>query len=319
MPPAARFPASYDRTTKIISAVISVMLLGIALVLQSALGGAIALLPVLLCLLTVLLSYGLSPRGYVVSNRSIIINRLLGNIHVSLEGAREARKATGDDLGGCFRLWGSGGMFGYYGLFQTSRLGTCSWYVTARERTVVVVTGSKTVLFSPDDVEGFLAAIRAEVPVPEQAVTGSQAVPSSRAALWVGLGVGAGALAIVAAALLYSPGPPRYTLGGDSLSIHDRFYPVTVRASDVDVERIRIVDVRHDPEWRTTLRTNGFSNAHYHSGWFRVASGTKVRMYRADSTRLVLIPPKGEGASVLLEAADPDALAAELRRKWARP
>jgi hypothetical protein len=31
---------------------------------------------------------------------------------------------------------------------------------------VIVITGSKTALFSPDDVDGFLNAIRASVPVP---------------------------------------------------------------------------------------------------------------------------------------------------------
>ena len=46
-------------------------------------------------------------------------------------------------------------------------------------------------------------------------------------------------------------------------------------------------------------RTNGFANAHYASGWFRVASGKTVRMYRAGGTRLVLLPPKGDGAAVL--------------------
>ncbi len=306
------FPASYDRTTKIISTAICVLLLGIGLVTQSVLVACISLV-------VIMLAYGYSPSGYTVTNRSIIVKRLLTTAHVSLEDAREARMATADDVRGCFRLWGSGGLFGYYGLFWTSRLGKCTWYVTARKRSVVVITGSKTALFSPNDAEGFLAAVRAEAPLPEQTTWGAPVVAASRAGLWVGMGVGAVTLAIVAAALLYSPGPPKYTLGPDSLAIHDRFYPVTLRASEVDAGRIRVVDVRHDPEWRTTARTNGFSNAHYHSGWFRVASGAKVRMYRADSTRLVLIPPKGDGAAVLLEAADPDQFAAQLRREWSKP
>jgi hypothetical protein len=190
---------------------------------------------------------------------------------------------------GGFRLWGSGGLFGYYGLFWTSRLGKCTWYVTSRKRPVVVIAESKTTLFSPDDADGFLAAIRAEVPLPVQPTPGAPVEEASHAGLWVGIGVGVVTLAIVAAAFLYSPGPPKYTLGPDSLAIHDRFYAVTLRASQVDVGRIRVVDARHDPEWRPTSRTNGYANAHYKSGWFRVASGAKVRMYRADATRLVLI------------------------------
>jgi len=313
MPDTTYFAASFDRTTKIISAVFLVLMLVIILVTGNAFVGAI----ILTC---VILSYGFSPRGYVVAERSIIVKRLFRNVRIPLEGVREARPATKDDLRGCFRTCGSGGLFGYYGLFHTSRLGSCNWYVTARQRLVLIVTESKTALLSPDDAEGFLNAIGAQVPIPipTQPLQPTE-YPRSRAALWLGLGGVGAALAVVAAAMLYSPGPPRYTLGADSLSIHDRFYPVTVRASEVDVSHIRTVDLRQDSEWRITARTNGFSNSHYHSGWYRVASGTKIRMYRADSTRLVLIPLAGEQAPVLLETSDPEAFAAELRRTWRTP
>jgi hypothetical protein len=121
---------------------------------------------------------------------------------------------------------------------------------------------------------------------------------------------------LVAGALLYSPGPPKYTLTSEGLTIHDRFYPVTVRAADVDVEHIQVVDIGVDPHWRPTMRTNGFANARYRSGWFRVAGGEKVRMYRTDSRRLVLLPPKGEAAPVLIEVKQPEAFIQEVRQAW---
>ena len=86
-------------------------------------------------------------------------------------------------------------------------------------------------------------------------------------------------VAVVAFALLYSPGPPSCTLTPLSLTIHDRFYPVTLQADSVDAEHIRLIDFGVDTEWRPTARTNGFANSHYRSGWFRVASGKTVRMY----------------------------------------
>jgi len=63
------------------------------------------------------------------------------------------------------RLAGSGGLFGYYGLFQTSKLGRSNWYLTNRQHSVVVITASRTVLLSPDDADGFLAAVRQSAPV----------------------------------------------------------------------------------------------------------------------------------------------------------
>ena len=45
------------------------------------------------------------------------------NAIVPLLDIREVRPATKDDFGGCIRLFGNGGLFGYYGLFRTSKLG----------------------------------------------------------------------------------------------------------------------------------------------------------------------------------------------------
>ncbi len=67
----------------------------------------------------VVLSYAYSPRGYTLAERSIVVKRLIGGARIPLERVREARRTTSADLRGCIRLWGSGGMFGYYGLFRT--------------------------------------------------------------------------------------------------------------------------------------------------------------------------------------------------------
>jgi len=119
-------------------------------------------------------SYAWSPRGYAVSDGYIEVNRLIGRARISLDGLREARAATKDDFRGCLRLFGNGGLFGYYGMFRTSKLGKSTWYVTNRGKAVVVVTGEKTVLFSPDNVEGFIAAIGAPTaPVPRLKTPGA--------------------------------------------------------------------------------------------------------------------------------------------------
>jgi hypothetical protein len=152
------FSASYDSTTKIISAVVLVVLLAIVVATHSVVAACLSAL-------IVFGAYAWSPRGYAVSERSIVVNRLIGSARVALAGIREVRVATPDDFRGCLRLFGNGGLFGYYGLFRTSKLGKSTWYVTNRRKAVVVVTGEKTVLFSPDDVDGFIAAIGAPTPV----------------------------------------------------------------------------------------------------------------------------------------------------------
>jgi hypothetical protein len=301
------FSTSYDTTTKIISGFVLVLFLVIVVATHSVVAGC-------LCAAILVGAYAWSPRGYAVSGACIEVNRLIGTARIPLDGLREARAATKDDFRGCLRLFGNGGLFGYYGLFRTSKLGKSTWYVTNRGKAVVVVTGKKTVLFSPDDVEGFIAAIGAPTaPVPATQDGGSR--PGTLAGAAIGIVV----IAILAFAFLYSPGPPSYTLTPESLTIHDRFYPVTLNRTSVDVEHIRVVDFGVDTEWRPTRRTNGFANAYYRSGWFRVASGQTIRMYRAGGTRLVLLPPKGDGAALLLETREPEKFVVELRRKWSGP
>jgi hypothetical protein len=39
-------------------------------------------------------------------------------------------------------------------------------------------------------------------------------------------------------------------------------------------------------------------------------------MYCADGTRLVLLPPKGDSAAVLMEVKDPEKFLDDLRREW---
>jgi hypothetical protein len=312
------FSASYDGTTKIVSAVVCILVVLIPIAIRQApIGPLVGGLGVFV----LILAYAYSPRGYRVAERAVTVRRLIGDVRIPLEDVRAARIADADDFRGCIRLWASGGLFGYYGLFRTSKLGKSSWYLTSRRNRVVVITGAGTAVFSPDEAERFVAAIRVSAPVSgspaDEMLKTPQADGGSRPlGAWIGALLAVLGIALAAAAVLYSPGPPSYTLTPDALTIHDRFYPVTVNKSAVDVERIRVVDFTVDRDWRPNARTNGFANAHYQSGWFRVANGQRVRMYRAGAERLVLLPPKGDGAPVLLEARDAGKLVEELRREW---
>ena len=309
------FSASYDKSTKLISAGIFVLMLLLAVVIPGVFMGCLGAL-------LLVATYAWSPRSYTIAERSILVKRLIGTARIPLDGIREARIATPDDFRGCLRLLGNGGLFGYYGQFSTTKLGECKWYVTNRSNAVVIVTRTGTTVFSPDDADGFLAAIQASVPVPppipvDPLLNSLQpykaGVPAS---MWVGGAIAIVVLAVVGFAVAYAPGPPSYTLTPQSLTIHDRFYPVILQAGSVDTEHIRLIDFGVDTEWRPTARTNGFANSHYRSGWFRVASGKTVRMYHADGTRLVLLPPKGDGAAVLLETTDPEKFMREVRQAW---
>jgi len=306
------FSASYDSTSKAITTAVCLLLIVVAWVVHIV--WVALLFPLFICV-----AYAYSPRGYVLSGQAIVVKRLIGDIRVPQAKIREIRAGTPDDFTGCLRLWGNGGLFGYYGIYQTAKLGTCRWYVTNRSRTVIVTTQTEVLVLSPDDVTGFIAT--AGVLFPNVTSSETPPFPPGSAGrniegMIAGTGVAALALALIALTVLYSPGPPGYTLAADTLTIHDRFYPVTLRADAIDAGHIGIVDLTQESEWRPTLRTNGFANLHYQSGWFRVANGKTVRLYCAGGKRLVLIPPKGDSAPVLYQAKDPERFVRELQRQW---
>jgi hypothetical protein len=305
--PVREFSASYDSTTKAITAVVCLLLIVVAWMVH-------IIFIALLFPLLIGLAYAYSPRGYAIAGVAIMVKRPIGNVRVPLADIREVRAGTPDDFTGVIRLFGNGGLFGFYGLFRTAKLGKCNWYVTDRSKTVIVVASHRTLVLSPDDVQGFISA--AGAPATRAAGSGPQSQTGNAIGKIVAISVAAIVLAMVAMTVAYAPGPPSYTLTRDTLTIHDRFYPVTLHADATDAAGVRIVDLRQDLEWRPTLRTNGFANRNYQSGWFRVTSGASVRMYRAGGQRLVLIPPKGSGTAVLYQAMDPDRFAQELRREW---
>ena len=306
------FAASYDRTTKILTAVVCLALLGAAVAIQN-------LIATVVSLLVIVLGYAYSPRGYTLEDGGITIRRWIGSVRIPLEGVREVRAGDSSDFRGCVRLWGSGGLFGYYGLFRTSKLGHSTWYMTDRSRAIVLVTTSKTVLVSPDDVQGFLKVVRQQTHLGDSAaLPATQPEKSSfRLAYMIPILGGLASVALVVALMRYDPGPPVSSVSGAALSIQDPFFPVTIGAASTDVAGIRVVDLERETDWRPVQRVGGFANPHYQSGWFKTAGGTRIRLYRTSGTRrLVLLPPKARDAPVLLQADDPDALAQRLRQEW---
>jgi len=308
----SRFSVSYDLTSKLISAAASVILIGGPVLAQSRAWGCLSALILAAC-------YAFSPRGYSVSARSITVRRLIGSVEIPLDSVSEIRAARPEDIRGCVRIFANGGLFGYYGLCRTSKLGKCSWYVTNCGKGVVLVTRAKTLVFSPDDVEGFIGTIQAVASVPDSVKSGPDSYPakSNAASGQVGVVIVVSVTLLLAAlSFTYSPGPPKYTITSNGLTIHDWLYPVTLTSADVDVESVRVVDIDEDARWRPMRRTNGVGLPHYHSGWFRLAGGEKVRMYWSDGRRLVLLPPKGEAAPVLLEVSQPAAFIQQVQQAW---
>ena len=158
--PRIYFPASLDALTRFISACVCVLMLCIAIATHNV-------FVIGLFVAVIALSYAYSPKGYAISEEDVVVQRLVGRVRIPLQAILEIRRAESDDLKGCMRFFGNGGLFGYYGLYRTSKLGKCSWYVTDRGKGVILFTGTKTMVFSPDDAAGFISALRAAASLPD--------------------------------------------------------------------------------------------------------------------------------------------------------
>jgi hypothetical protein len=306
----ATFAASYDGAAKGITIVVAVILLSAGIVTGSiGIGAASAAI--------LFLAWAWSPTSYSIEGGFLVVHRFFGNVQIPIASIREVAIATPVDLSDTTRVFGSGGAFGYYGKFRTAKLGATTWYMTNQANAVIVTSDFGRMLFSPDDVDGFLAWLSPPGQRPPSGFTPSPIETKERNyGAMVAIGIIVLTTALALGAMFYSPGLPSYTLTNDKLTIQDKFYPVTLNASAIDMKSARVIDFNTDPDWKPVTRSNGFGNAHYHSGFFKLSDGREVRMYRADSTRLILLPPKTEGDPVLFETKEPQKFLSEIQQKW---
>jgi Bacterial PH domain len=97
----------------------------------------------------------LAPRAYVIEDGGLTVRRLLGAVRV--DGPLHVEPVEAKTLMGA-RLLGSGGLFGYQGLYRLDGERYAA-ALTARDRAVLVRGREGCALVSPDDREALLALV----------------------------------------------------------------------------------------------------------------------------------------------------------------
>jgi hypothetical protein len=162
--PGKYFKASLDRLARISTIIFSALLLGVAAINIRVLIGtqmpASAYLLVLLLLSIWLLCFGLAPIGYELTDTTLAVRRRLNRKFIARDAIAEVTLLNRESISWSIRTFGVGGLFGYYGKFANRKLGAMTWYLSRRDRVVLLRlhNGSKIVL-SPDDAEAFVAAL----------------------------------------------------------------------------------------------------------------------------------------------------------------
>jgi hypothetical protein len=99
-------------------------------------------------------------RGYSVLEGKLLIHRLGWATQYDLARLSSVEISPGATVGS-MRTMGIGGLFGFVGHYHNAVLGSYKAYATNDLNTVVLVFEEETIVVTPDDPAGFVAAIEA--------------------------------------------------------------------------------------------------------------------------------------------------------------
>jgi hypothetical protein len=158
------FSTSLDTIAKVLSVMISAVAL-LPLVLWSEVAdGAPAYITGAIVVLYagfVLACYAWAPKSYSVSSGELRIFRSAGDKVFPLDRLTEVRRVEPREMKGTIRLWGNGGLFGYYGKMKNDALGTHALYATRRGNYVLLTIGGKRIVLTPDEPDAMVLTLSA--------------------------------------------------------------------------------------------------------------------------------------------------------------
>lgn len=157
---ALTFKTSMDFKAKLIT--LSVILIFIATIISQFVMDGEPFFIVFFCLflLVLLLPYLYSPYTYTCDDKVLSIKRPIGQIDVQLVDVLNVRELEDKELSPLFRLWGSGGFFGYFGKFSDARHRNFKMYCRRLDTRVMVFTKNGLLVLAPDNKEEFIKTIR---------------------------------------------------------------------------------------------------------------------------------------------------------------
>jgi len=161
------YKASLDKTAIIITISVTILFAviigGQYSIIRDA-GSAVPIYTTTACLLIYFLAFAFRPIHYTLTSDELIVNRPLLNVHIKTAGIKSVELIEKKAIRGCIRIFGVGGLFGYYGSFANFSLGRMTWYATRRDKPVLVkTTDNRKIIVTPDDPDKFVNELNASV------------------------------------------------------------------------------------------------------------------------------------------------------------
>lgn len=108
------------------------------------------------------LTYAYSPLGYEIRHDSVIIKRIINPVIIKFHKIQEVKIDPQASTLWCLRLFGSGGLFGFFGTFYSGRLKVHKRYITSRKNSVLVVA-DKNYVISPEKPDLFVRLLQERI------------------------------------------------------------------------------------------------------------------------------------------------------------
>lgn len=154
-----KFAASLDKTAIVLTVLVTVVfavVVGGQYALIADVGRATPVYTTVGCLAIYGLAFAFRPAGYVVTAEEVVVSRPLWNVHIRRADLRRVAALPARDLSASIRLFGVGGLFGYYGRYANTTLGRA----TRRDTPVLLeTTGGKKYILTPNDPGAFVGAL----------------------------------------------------------------------------------------------------------------------------------------------------------------
>lgn len=158
------YKTSLDKLAKIVTVAITVLFFIIIVVEFTLVRNEEISFAIFITILFALIYFGLfsfRPISYKLTENNLIIHRPLSDVKIDrseIKGVEQLEKST---LSLAVRIFGVGGLFGYWGKFSNAKLGTMTWYATRKTNAVLVTTiHNKKIILTPNEPERFVTEFK---------------------------------------------------------------------------------------------------------------------------------------------------------------
>ena len=110
----------------------------------------------IIVLLSILIPFLYMPRKIGYTNDSIYIQMTKGKILIPFSSIKSIAKIETKDIHKSFRIFGSGGLFGYLGHFKNKQLGHFRMYATSEKELLCIETNTKKYVVNCMNADEFI-------------------------------------------------------------------------------------------------------------------------------------------------------------------